>query len=126
MRPCAQVLLRVDSLLEREGWSTAKEWHELLSLGEQQSLAIVRLLHQRPRYAVLDECMSAVDPAVTHEVYAAFDRRGITAISFGQALPPSGVARAHHSREIRLGGGGGGWEYKELDREEAQGEGIES
>jgi len=29
-------------------------------MGEQQSLAVVRLLHARPRFAVLDECLTGV------------------------------------------------------------------
>ena len=31
-------LLKVEGLADREGWYTPKPWHELLSLGEQQSL----------------------------------------------------------------------------------------
>ena len=96
-------LCRIDDLIEREGWDAARDWHELLSLGEQQALSIVRLLHQRPRYVVLDECMSAMDAAVIAAVFGAFEERGITAISIGQGLPPVGVARSHHRRELKLG-----------------------
>ena len=31
-------LLKVEGLADREGWHTPKPWHEVLSLGEQQSL----------------------------------------------------------------------------------------
>eukprot|EP01050_Picozoa_sp_SAG11_P003031 SAG11_NODE_163_length_13928_cov_29.869188_6_plen_492_part_00 len=41
---------------------TAKEfnWENILSLGEKQRLAIARLLHHEPRFAILDECTSGV------------------------------------------------------------------
>ena len=35
-------------------------WSLLCRMGEQQSLAVVRLLHARPRFAVLDECLTGV------------------------------------------------------------------
>ena len=41
---------------------TKKEfnWENILSLGEKQRLAIARLLHHKPRFAILDECTSGV------------------------------------------------------------------
>ncbi|KAI8058090.1 ABC transporter transmembrane region 2-domain-containing protein [Syncephalis plumigaleata] len=45
------------------------EWSRILSPGEAQRLAFARLLHSRPRFAVLDEATSAVDEATENALY---------------------------------------------------------
>ena len=52
-----EILKTVDLgyLLEREDVLTKEvNWDEELSLGEKQRLAIARLVHHRPKFAVLD------------------------------------------------------------------------
>jgi ABC-type uncharacterized transport system fused permease/ATPase subunit len=48
-------------LADREG-AFVKEvnWEDELSLGEKQRLAIARVIHHSPRFAILDECTSGV------------------------------------------------------------------
>ena len=56
--------VKLKYLVDREGgWSATRRWEDVLSLGEQQALSIARLLYHRPRFAVLDECTSAVPKA---------------------------------------------------------------
>jgi len=92
---------KVEGLADREGWETPKAWHEVLSLGEQQALAIVRLLHHQPSFAVLDEAMSGLAADVISAVYDAFQERGIQVVAISQALVEP--ALRYHTRALRLG-----------------------
>ena len=68
----AEILGRVDLsyLMERESVLTKEtNWEEELSLGEKQRLAIARLIHHKPQFAVLDECTSAVSSEMERRLY---------------------------------------------------------
>ncbi|KAJ2889482.1 hypothetical protein GGI21_006556, partial [Coemansia aciculifera] len=56
-------------------------WLKVLSPGEQQKISIARVLFWRPRFAVLDECTSALDSAAEASVYQALVDAGITLVS---------------------------------------------
>ncbi|KAG7705943.1 hypothetical protein KL950_003519 [Ogataea haglerorum] len=61
---------------------TVKRWPDLLSVGEQQRLALVRMYYHQPRFAVLDECTSSISPDLEQECYRlAIERFGITVLS---------------------------------------------
>ena len=63
------------------GWDQVQPWTETLSGGEKQRLAMARLLFHAPRFAVLDECTSAVSADGERELYAAACEAGITTLS---------------------------------------------
>ena len=63
------------------GWDQVQPWTETLSGGEKQRLAMARLLFHAPRFAVLDECTSAVSADGERELYAAAAEAGITTLS---------------------------------------------
>lgn len=58
-------------------------WDDLLSLGEQQRIAIVRLILHKPALAILDECTSAVSESQQEAFYRMLRSLKIAYISVG-------------------------------------------
>mmetsp|Transcript_26487 Transcript_26487/g.63913 ORF Transcript_26487/g.63913 Transcript_26487/m.63913 type:complete len:500 (+) Transcript_26487:713-2212(+) len=86
-----------------DGWNTNRPWHDLLSLGEQQRLSIIRVIYHRPQLAILDECTSALSPEIEETAYRLLNEAGITVVSV--AHRPS-VAH-YHAKKLLLDGQGG-------------------
>jgi len=82
------------------------DWGHILSLGEQQQLALGRLLLARPTVAFLDEATSAMDETREDTLYRLLRERlpDTLFISVGHRS----TLRVHHSRELLLTGQGGG------------------
>lgn len=76
--------VNLSDLCERFGGLDAEmHWADVLSPGEQQRLAFVRLLLNHPRYAFLDEATSALDVANEQLMYALLNRQHIPFLSSG-------------------------------------------
>jgi ABC-type uncharacterized transport system fused permease/ATPase subunit len=69
-------------LAERDGAFTEEiNWEDALSLGEKQRLAIARLIHHKPRFAILDECTSGVAASMERSLYLLLNDMGISYIT---------------------------------------------
>jgi len=66
---------------ESDGFDTVNDWFDVLSGGEKQRTAFARLIYHRPKFAILDECTSAVSVDVEGELYAHLKKMGVTMIT---------------------------------------------
>ncbi|KAF8190182.1 ATP-binding cassette transporter [Pholiota molesta] len=91
-------------LVGREGGlHVRKEWRDVLSGGEKQRMAIARVLWWRPKFAVLDECTSAVSGDVEGRMYEAAKALDITLITI--SLRP--FLMKYHNQLLTLHGPSG-------------------
>jgi putative ATP-binding cassette transporter len=88
---------------------SCRPWAEELSLGEQQRLAIARLLLSRPRFAILDECTSACDVQTEQRVYELVQATCEGWVSIGHRLS----IEMFHGRRLTLLADGH-WTIEEL------------
>ncbi|KAF8602699.1 adrenoleukodystrophy protein [Ceratobasidium sp. AG-I] len=109
----ALAVVQMDHIVEREGgWDAAKEWRDALSGGDKQRIAMARLFYHEPKYAILDECTSAVTLEVERVMFEHATRLGITLLTVSHR--PS-LWQYHHM--ILQYDGQGGYVFTELDAE---------
>jgi putative ATP-binding cassette transporter len=87
------------------------DWTRILSLGEQQRLAIGRVLMNRPEVVFLDEASSAMDEGLEHAMYWLLREAlpAVTLVSVGHRTSLLGF----HTRELELLDGGT-WRLQDL------------
>lgn len=92
----------LEAIAERVGGLDAeRDWDVCLSLNERQALALARLLVAPPKFAVLDEAMTALDAETRESYYQRLVKAGVTIVS----LAPRRVLPEFHNRTIILPGG---------------------
>jgi putative ATP-binding cassette transporter len=102
--------VNLPDLAQRFGGFTAEEnWENVLSLGEQQRVALGRVLVSRPRYAILDEATSALDIHNEERLYQALEQLGTTYVSVGHR---ASLTRYHRQCLEILEGGN--WQLRPL------------
>jgi putative ATP-binding cassette transporter len=72
------------ALARAGGVDTEHDWNDLLSLGEQQLFAAVRLILAAPQFAFLDRPQTILTNEQVQQILAALDERRITYITIGE------------------------------------------
>lgn len=106
-------MLDLGELLESNSdWDSVKNWNEELSTGAQQRLAMARLYYHQPKFAVLDECTSAVSPSMEQFMYKHAQEIGISLLSVAHR-----PALWHFHNRLLKFDGKGGYFFGPLDAE---------
>jgi len=90
-------------------WDEVRDWFYAFSGGQKQRVAMARLFYHRPRFAILDECTSAVSDEIEDKIYETCHELDITIFTVSHR---KNLARHHH--KVLNFDGRGGWEWLDI------------
>jgi putative ATP-binding cassette transporter len=103
---------RLDSVLARAGGlDREQDWPAILSLGEQQLLAITRLVLTRPAFGMLDRMHTALKPSQVQLALRLLDENAITYITFAEDAESIDL----HDAVLEIDAAGA-WQWRRIER----------